>query len=261
MTVDAIPDVLSRSPMVADETTADAFALLRAGRFDAAIASLARAVSSTPTASADSPAAHAARGHAAELEGRITDARREYEAALPGTLAGRAALYVGLARLAQVDGDPPAAIAAFTHATRIDPNDPNVHKELALALPPQQPGDDALGEAVAALLIDPRDAQAHAIVGQVDLDAGRTADAVIALTRALDLSPGRYETHYTLATAFTRLGRTADAAHERELFERGRLEALERRRQQIAHEVERAESVRRGASDPAKAPSSPAEAK
>ena len=95
-------------------------------------------------------------------------------------------------------------------------------------------------------MIDPNDVQAHALVGQLDLDAGRNADAVTALMRALALSPRRYETHYTLATAFTRVGRISDATHELELFERGRADALAERRRQISSDVDREEAVRRG---------------
>ena len=179
------------------------------------------------------------------MEGRVGDARREYEAALQGTLAGRAALYVGIARLAQVEGDSPGAIDAFTRASRLQPNDANIHKELALALAPQGRTDEALCEAIAALLIDPHDAQAHAIIGQIYLDNGRPADALSALNRALTLQPDRYETHYALATALTRLGRTSDADHEFQLFERGRVDALERRRRQIEHDVDQEEAARR----------------
>ena len=54
---------------------------------------------------------------------------------------------------------------------------------------------------MAALLIDPRDAQAHAAIGQLYLDAGRDAEAVTAFNRALELMPDGYETRYALATA------------------------------------------------------------
>lgn len=244
VTLDAIPDDLDSAPIVAGDATADAFSLLRAGRYADAVAALQRAAPAAP-ATSDSAAAHVGRGHAAEAEGRIGDARREYEAALDGTLAGRALLYVGIARLAQVEGDGAEAVDLFTRASRLQPNDANVHKELALALQPLGRPDDALCEAMAALLIDPSDAQAHAIIGQVYLDTGRPMEALAPLNRALALQPDRYETHYALATALTRMGRTADAAREFQLFERGRVDALDRRRHQIEHDVDREETVRR----------------
>ncbi len=94
---------------------------------------------------------------------------------------------------------------------------------------------------MAALLIDPRDAQAHAAIGQLYIDTGRDEEAVTAFTRALELAPDRYETRYALATAFTRLGNTADAARQFEIFERVRREKLEERRRGIAREAEQQE--------------------
>jgi hypothetical protein len=58
------------------------------------------------------------------------------------------------------------------------------------------------------------------------------------------LSPGAYEIRYALATAYTRLGNTADATRQLELFDRLRREALEKRRHDIANEVDTAERER-----------------
>ncbi len=75
---------------------------------------------------------------------------------------------------------------------------------------------------------------------------GTPEDAIPALTRALELSPERYELRYALATALTRLGRPKEAATQLELFERVRRELLERRRTTIQQEVEKEEAIRRG---------------
>ena len=101
--------------------------------------------------------------------------------------------------------------------------------------------DNAFGELIAALLIDPSDGQTHAAVGQLYLDAGRHADAVAAFRRALELAPARFEVRDALATALTRAGDTAEAAKEFEIYERQRREALELRRRDIADEVGREE--------------------
>ena len=193
-----------------------------------------------------SPRDHFARGQRDEAEGRIADARRAYRAALPGTLAGRYVLHVGLARLAQVDGDTAAAIDAFRTAVQLAPNEAALHKELAGAYAADERRDDAFAELMAALLIDPRDAQAHAAIGGLFLDSGRGAEAVVALTRALELAPGRHETRYALARALTQLGRATEAARQLALFEEARRDALERRRRAIASEVEREEAARSG---------------
>ena len=99
---------------------------------------------------------------------------------------------------------------------------------------------------MAALLIDRRDAGAHSAIGQLYLDSGRDREAVAAFNRALELMPGYYETRYALATAHTRLGHTAEAARQLDMFERARREALEQSRRDFASEAEREEAVRRG---------------
>ena len=120
-------------------------------------------------------------------------------------------LYVAIGRLAQVDGDLPAAIAAFQSAVRLNPNDPDLHRELALALAADGRRAEAFTELVAALLIDPGDAAALAAIGQLFIDTGRYTEAAAALRRTLQLAPTRFETHYSLATALTQLGDTNGA--------------------------------------------------
>lgn len=234
LTLDVLGDTLSATvsaPVVADATLARGFQLLAAGRYDDAVEALRRpATSVSPD---DSPLAHFARARSDEAENRIADARREYEAALPGTLAGRSLLYVGMGRLAQVDGDNASAIDLFVRAVSLTPNDPLVHRELAGALAAADRLDDAFAELVAALLIDPADASTMAAVGQLFLDTGKYEDAITALTRTLQLAPDRFETHYALGTVMTRLGRTADAAREFESFERARRQMVGKRRSDL----------------------------
>ena len=151
-----------------------------------------------------------------------------------------------MARLALVEGDLAGAIDTLTHAVQINPNDPDIHKELASVYAAQGRADDAFCELMAALLIDRRNAGAHAAIGQLYLDTGRDGEAVTAFSRALELMPGYYETRYALATAHTRLGHTAEAARQLDMFERARRDALEQSRRDRATEVEQKEAVRRG---------------
>ena len=108
---------------------------------------------------------------------------------MTGALFGRGAINVAIARLAQVEGDPSAAVDALTRAVRLNPNDPYFHKELALAHASEGHVESAFCELMAALLIDPRDATTHAAIGQLFLDAERDEDAVRAFNRALTLKP------------------------------------------------------------------------
>jgi tetratricopeptide (TPR) repeat protein len=245
VTLGVIPDNLSRTPIVADSSTARGFALLREEKFDEAVAALEKPARDDIATSADSPLAHFARGQRDEAGNRVAEARREYQAAATGALAGRSVLLVAIARLAQVEGDSAGAIDAFAEAARLNPNDPNVHKELAAAYAAEGRADDAFSELMAVVLIDRRDAQTHALIGQLYLDTGRNTDAVAAFGRALELRPAGYEVRYALATAHTRLGNTAEAARQLEIYDRLRREALEKRRRDIANEVEQ-EEQRRG---------------
>jgi tetratricopeptide (TPR) repeat protein len=244
----AIPDNLSRTPVIGDDATAHGFALLGAGKYSEAVAALKQA-DHAKAATGNSPLEHFARGQRDEAQNRVADARREYEAALAGALVGRSVLFVGIARLAQVEGDLIGAIDAFARAVQLNPNDPNIHKEFSAAYAAEGRLDDAFCELMAALLVDPRDGQAHAAIGQLYLQDGRDAEAVTAFNRALELMPDRYEIRYALATALARLGKTAEAARQLDIFERLRREALERRRRDIANEVEQEEAIRAGVPD------------
>jgi Flp pilus assembly protein TadD len=175
-----------------------------------------------------------ARAAAAEADGRLGDAVREYTTALTATLTGRHVLHVGLGRLFQVQGQFDASIEAFSHAARLSPNNPTIRRELAAAFVAAGRSDDAFVELVAALLIAPEDAESLAAVGQIYLDTDRPAEAIPVLQRVLAVRANRYETHYALATALSRVGRTADAAREFERFDRLSREALAARRRSVA---------------------------
>ena len=223
--IDIIPDTFSAAPIIGDRATAEGFALIAEARYDDALAALRR--ESQP---GDAPLVRFARAREYEQTNRVREARREYEAAVAGTLSGRSLLYMGIGRLAQVEGDFAGAIEAFTRAVRLNPNDVNMHRELAFAYAGQGAVDDAFNELVAALLLNPRDAQAFADIGRLLLDAGRDADALPPLYRALTLAPDRFEARYAIATGLTRLGRNDDAARELAAFQRAQRDALDRQR-------------------------------
>jgi len=222
--LNAIPDALLRPPGVSGIAVAAGFDLLAANKYDEAVAAFRR-----PD--------RAPEDHSAAV-------RREERAALVRTLAGQNVPVIGIARLALIEGNPAGAIDVLTQALRFSPNDQNIHKELASVYAAQGRADDAFCELMAALLINGRDAGAHSAIGQLYLDSGRDAEAVAAFSRALELMPGYYETRYALATAHTRLGHTAEAARQLDLFERARREALEQSRRDFASEAEREERNR-----------------
>jgi tetratricopeptide (TPR) repeat protein len=238
VSLDAIPDNLSRGPVVGDASTAEAFALLTQARFAEAITALRQPRAAASSDAPDVPLLHFLRAQQDERVGEIASARHHYQRALAGALFGRSALYVAIARLALVEGDTMAAVDALTSAVRLNPNDPYLHKELAAALASQGRVDDAFCELMATLLIEPGDAHAHATIGQLFLDAERHREAVQAFTRALELRPDAFEVRYGLATALARLGNATESARQFEQFERARRATQERRRRDIASDVE-----------------------
>ena len=240
--LDAVPDTLTRAPLVGDNATAEGFALLAAEKFDGAVNALRRQPPANDASG--SPATHFALAKEVEARNRIAEAKREYAAALRGTATGRNAILVEMARLSQIEGNHTEAVESFRRAARLAPNDPLIHRELAGAYIADGRTDDAFLEFVAALLVDPLDAQTFAAIGQLSVDTGRYADAAAAFTRALELKPDAFELRYALATALTRAGNTAEASRQFDMYEQQRREALDRRRRDIADDVDRQERTR-----------------
>jgi len=193
-----------------------------------------RALRETIHALPDSALARWWLGWGYERLNRFADARREFELVAADAVAGRSQFYASIGRLAGGAADVPGAIAAFARAVSASPNDPIVHKYLAGALLQQDRADEAFVELVAALLIDPLDADAHAGVGQIHLDAGRYDQAVGALRRAVELSANDAEARYALATALMRLGNTQEAVRELERFEQAQRQMQATRRRGLA---------------------------
>ena len=104
--------------------------------------------------------------------------------------------------------------------------------------------EDALRELGVAIALDPRDFEAHAAIGRIHLEAGRHAEAVLALRRAIELRPAFHEARYALAMALKQSGRDDEAAKEMEAFERARRESTEDRRRTMAEDTRRQEQKR-----------------
>ena len=183
-----------------------------------------------------------------ERVNRFADARHEYEQAASKAVAGRSHLLATVGRLASGAADGTGAIDALTRAVADDPGNPAWHRLLAGALLLEDRPDDALAEFAAALLLDPRDADAHLGVGQIHLNAGRNAEAVDALRRATELKPGSIDAEYALATALTRLGNGRDAARYFERVEQVQRQRLADRRRKLSLDTLREEAALRARS-------------
>jgi predicted Zn-dependent protease len=66
----------------------------------------------------------------------------------------------------------------------------------------------------------PADFSAHIVLGRALLASELPAPAAAELEEAIKLAPGTPEAHYSLAMAYSRLGRKEDAAHEQAEFRR-----------------------------------------
>ena len=187
----------------------------------------------------DSAQAHWWLGWGYERLNRFADARRAYERASAGAVAGRSQLYAMLGRLASSAADVEGAIEAFRRAVDANPDDPILHEYLAGALLLEGRADAALAEFGAALRIDPRNARAHAGIGRIHLDAGRHDEAVTALRRAVELSANDADARYALATALMRVGKTQEAAREFERVAEAQRQALAERRRTMKLDVQK----------------------
>jgi tetratricopeptide (TPR) repeat protein len=206
----------------------------------------------------DSALAHWWLGSIYDRTNRLADARREFALAAPHAIAGRAQFFTKIGQLATTAADIPGAVDAFTRAVSANLNDPEAHKRLAGAFILQDLTDEVFVELVAALLIDPQDAGAHAGIGQVHVNAGRYDEAVPALRRALELSPDYTEARYALATALMRLGKTQEAARELERVQQAQRQELEERRRTMSRGVLEEDAKAKAKSKPAQTgPKSP----
>src|SRR5262249_36197912 len=75
-----------------------------------------------------------------------------------------------------------------------------------------------LTELLAALLVNPQDADAFADVAQIQLRTGRYVEAIEAARNALDVHPMHATATFVLGSALTRVGRSEEGARALEQF-------------------------------------------
>jgi tetratricopeptide (TPR) repeat protein len=212
-----------------------------AGRDDEAKHALEETIRILP----DSTLAHWWLALAYERVNRFAEARQEVALVAAAAVAGESQLHASVGRFAINAADVPGALDAFARAVSADLNDPGAHKVLASALLEQDRTGDAFAEFMAALLIDPQDAEAFVGIGRIFLNAGHDDDAVDALRRATDLTPGNIDARYALASALERIGRTEDAARHFARVEQAQRQALTDRRRTMSLGVLKEEAALR----------------
>jgi tetratricopeptide (TPR) repeat protein len=282
VTTDLLDDAASDTPVIPLAVHADAFASIRSGQYDQAVARFRAAIAaeaagdlSTVAQRAEAAAQSAAgeRARLAAADARVAAGDREgaarllsetvkalpasrraqwklatlvggfgdqraaaeaFEAAAPGAVLGAASLYATLGRLHHARLDLDAAMAAYTRRVALRPNDAAAHYDLADVYRAADDLDAAMVEALAAALLDSGNARVFAMIGQLDAAAGRDADAVRMLQRAVSLAPADGESRYALGRALLRVGREEEARRELQAFQQLQAKAMdeERRRYQ-----------------------------
>ena len=109
------------------------------------------------------------------------------------------------------------AIANYSKALEIEPNDALTHYNLALALKYKGETRDALKEFQAALELRPKWAEAYYGLGSVWYDLKDQDAAMKGLRTAETLDPANAATHRLLARIFSQQNNLADAEHELKL--------------------------------------------
>jgi len=183
--------------------------------------------------------------------GRLYHTREQYPQAVAAlqhaatleTLGGLDTVYqvIGLVETLQQDGGE--AVAAYRRRASINPNDPGAHRALGDALRDVDRDEEAATEYLAALVVDPADAQALTALSSIDLQRQQYDDAVAVASRAVNLNADNKEAQYTLATALVRLGRTEEGAAPLRAFQR--LQEAEMARDRRVYALN---ALRRGAS-------------
>jgi cytochrome c-type biogenesis protein CcmH/NrfG len=132
-------------------------------------------------------------------------ARRYATVAAGAPLEGQSRLFAMAGNLYRNAGEPEAAFTAFVDSVRADPNVPDLHAELARVHLEYDRRDAAFAEHVATLLLDPSNPNAYLGIGQLALDDGRHADAIMALERVVALQPAYAAGRHMLGNALMRL--------------------------------------------------------
>ena len=122
---------------------------------------------------------------------------------------------MALAKLGQLE----EAEASFRETLELNPQLPNSHKNLALALREQGKLDEAVVHFAAAIELEPDNAVGHHNLGRVLFDAGRSEDAVPSFREAIRLDHKLWPAHHDLGCCLVKLGKKneAIAAYEQAL--------------------------------------------
>src|SRR5215813_5367948 len=162
--------------------------------------------------------AHELNAEALELQGRWDEAAKEYQGILqrnpdvPG-------IHFRLARLILSKPNPAPTMAAdakkeLDQELKINPSNAPAEYILGELARQTQQWDEAVEHFSRAATLDPSFGDAFLGMGTSLVAARKFSDAIAPLESAVKLQPGNPTAHYSLATAYSRMGRKMDASRE-----------------------------------------------
>lgn len=116
--------------------------------------------------------------------------------------------------------DADAALKEFRRELEISPSHQPAMVQMAFEYLKRDEYTTALPLAEKAVQLAPKMFPARNVLGRVLLELGQVDRAIKELEEGVRLAPSSPEMHFALARAYTRSGRKADAAREREVFKR-----------------------------------------
>ena len=115
---------------------------------------------------------------------------------------------------------PALAADQFRREVEVAPSDPAPRLQLAFAALEAADYDQGLKYAKDAVALSPNNFVVHVVCGRLLLAMNKPEDALLELRTAVQLAPDSPDAHFALSRALSQAGRSTEAAHERETFER-----------------------------------------
>ena len=181
-----------------------AMAQARTGAYDAARASMQRALNIDP----DSPIARFNLAEVMRRQGQYPAALEQYRRTL-AVDPNYAKAHLGLGLVNRQQGRP--AMESFRRALQSDPLLAEAHLGLGRESLERRPAAEAARHFLQALRVDPDSAEAHLNLGLAQARRGLQEEALAAFRRAAALDPASPEAHYNLGVALARKGRIREA--------------------------------------------------
>jgi tetratricopeptide (TPR) repeat protein len=165
-----------------------------------------------------SMAAHKLNAEALEMQGKWEPAQLEYEGMIQKEPNARGIHFLlGRLLLSRPDAPPDAAERArqeFLKELQIDPNNADAQYILGELARRDEKWDEAISRFSAAAKINPGFSEAYLGWGATLLTVKKYEEAISPLRTAERIAPGNPDTHHALATALERSGHKEEAARE-----------------------------------------------